>query len=204
LVVTEQQIYDGVIMNGTTDFAFVVELLRRRGAEWCLIGGLAVNCYCEPVYTADFDLVLVARDLEAVLSDLRAADFRVKRFPFSINAQRRAALGGSAASQLMVQFTQPDGYQPFVERARLRRVFGLDVPVATPGDVAQGKLWAWEDPSRREAKRSKDESDLLRLGERYPEVYALLPAVLSERLDRQRTRGPELMPDDWGAETEDS
>ena len=47
-------------MNGTTDFAFIVEVLRRRQADWCVIGGLPVNGYCEPVYTADFDLVVVA------------------------------------------------------------------------------------------------------------------------------------------------
>jgi hypothetical protein len=196
--VTEQEIYDGVVMNGTTDFAFVVEILRRRGADWCVIGGLAVNSYCEPVYTADFDLVVGLRELDAVLADLRAADFRIKRFPFSINAQRRSGPVEAGLTKLTVQFTQPERYQSFVERAQLRQLFGLDVPVATPADLAQGKLWAWEDPSRREAKRSKDESDLLRLGEMFPEVYQMLPPVLSERLDRQRAREPEPIPDGWG------
>ena len=40
---TEREIYDGVIMNGTTDFIFVVEVLRRHDARWCVIGGLAVS-----------------------------------------------------------------------------------------------------------------------------------------------------------------
>ena len=140
---TEIEIYDGVIMNGTTDFAFVVETLRRHGARWCVIGGLAVNTYAEPVYTADLDMVVIAEDLGPVLDDLRAADFRVKEFPFSVNAQRRAGPRETAASKLMVQFTKPGKYQAFVERAVIRPVFGFDVPVAALPDVVQGKLWAW-------------------------------------------------------------
>ena len=52
---TEQEIYDGVIVNGTTDFVFVAETLRRHGTSWCVIGGLAVNSYVTPVYTADLE-----------------------------------------------------------------------------------------------------------------------------------------------------
>ena len=193
---TEQEIYDGVIMNGTTDFAFVVETLRRHGANWCVIGGLAVNSYVTPVYTVDLDLVVVAADLGPVLEDLRGADFRVKEYPFSVNAQRRAAETEQSSHKLMVQFTKPDCYQSFVERAALRTVLGLDVPVAALADVLQGKLWAWGDPSRRESKRAKDESDLLRLGEVYPAVLPMLPPILRERLERQRSRGSES--NDWG------
>ena len=44
-------------------------------------------------------------------------------------------------------------------------------PVAAPLELVQGKLSAWSNPARREAKRSKDESDLLRPGEEFPEVF---------------------------------
>lgn len=176
-------------MNGTTDFHFVVDCLRRHEADWCVIGGLAVNAYAPPVYTADLDLVVVATDFEAVLADLRAADFRVKEFEFSINAQRRAGPGGSSKSMLMVQFSKVERYRPFVARASLRPVFGMDVPVAALGDLVSSKTAAWIDPTRRESKRAKDESDLLRLGENHAEVISLLPAPLRERLQQQRERG---------------
>lgn len=197
---TEQQIYDGVVMSGTTDFAFVVEVLRRRRADWCVIGGMAVNAYVRPVYTADLDMVVVTTDLAPVLADLRVADFRIKEFPFSINAQRRAGPTERASHLLMVQFSKAEKYQGFVERAVLRPLLGLDVPVAAPVDLAQGKLSAWGDPSRREAKRSKDESDLLRLGEEFPDVYAMLPVELRARLDRQRQRTTDEITDGWGDE----
>lgn len=185
---TEAKIYDAVIMNGTSDFLFVVECLRRHEAGWCVIGGLAVNTYTTPIYTADLDLVVVVADRAPVLADLRAADFRIREFEFSINAKRRAAAGSSTESMLMAQFTKLPRYQPFVARASLRPIFGIDVPVAALADLVQGKLWAWSDPTRRESKRAKDESDLLRLGERYPEVVSMLPAPLRERLERQQAR----------------
>lgn len=196
---TEREIYDGVIMNGTTDFTLVVETLRRHQAGWCVIGGLAVNTYATPVYTADLDLVVVATELEPVLADLRAADFRVKEYPFSVNAQRRAGPGGQAATKLMVQFTRPDRYQSFVERAVLRPVFGLDVPVAALADVVQGKLWAWSDPSRRPTKKLKDRLDLLRLAEaHFAEVVPLLPDELRSEAEDSRARG--WQDDGWGEE----
>ena len=173
---TEREIYDGVFVSGTTDFIFVAETLRRHGAGWCVIGGLAVNAYATAVYTADLDLVVIATDLEPVLADLRAADFRVKEFPFSTNAQRRAGRTETSANMLMVQFTKPDRYQAFVERAVLKPIFGVDVPVASLEDLVQGKLWAWNDTSRRASKHLKDGSDLVRLAEAHPEVFFHAPS----------------------------
>ena len=123
---TLTEIFDAVITNGSADFHFVVDVLTRHQASWCVIGGLAVNCYAEPVYTVDADLVVIGGELEPVVADLAAADFRIKRFPFSVNAQRR---GGS---RLMVQFTLPERYQGFVERADLcEPSSATDVPVAS-------------------------------------------------------------------------
>lgn len=196
---TEREIYDGVIMNGTTDFAFVVEALRRHGARWCVIGGLAVNAYAEPVYTVDLDLVVIADDLEPILIDLRAADFKIKEFPFSINAQHRGnRLDGQTTNRLMVQFTRPECYQSFVDRAALRPVFGLDVPVASLADLVRGKLWAWSDPARRESKKQKDKLDLMRLAETFPgEVEPLLPEPLRAEVIASRLKDGPPTSDNW-------
>ena len=191
---TEREIYDGFIVNGTKDFIFVAETLRRHGAGWCVIGGLAVNSYANPVYTADLDLVVITTDLEPVLADLRMADFRVKEFPFSTNAQRRAGRTETSANMLMVQFTKPGRYQSFVERAVLRPIFGIDVPVAALMDLVQGKLWAWNDSTRRASKHAKDGSDLLRLGEAYPEVIPMLPAELRAEIEKRQSASD----DGWG------
>jgi hypothetical protein len=56
---TAREIHDLALRGGGNDFQATVELLERLGEPWCLIGGLAVNVYCEPVYTADADFVIV-------------------------------------------------------------------------------------------------------------------------------------------------
>ena len=133
------------------------------------------------------------------MADLRAADFRVKEFPFSTNAQRRAGRPEVSANMLMVRFTRPDRYQTFVERAVLRQVFGVDVPVAALADVVQGKLWAWGDPSRRPTKQLKERLDLMRLAEEhFDEVVPLLPEELRSAAEADRKRRLETGDNGWG------
>src|SRR6266498_3291814 len=62
---TAAEIYESVTNGGASDFAEVVTVLNRN-KPWCLIGGLAVNCYVEPVYTVDVDLVVVAANLSQI------------------------------------------------------------------------------------------------------------------------------------------
>ena len=71
---TASEIFEAVTGSGSTDFATLVTILSRRGA-WCLIGGLAVNCYVEPVYTLDADIVVAASELSAIKDDLIHAGF---------------------------------------------------------------------------------------------------------------------------------
>src|SRR5256885_12059469 len=84
---TATEIYESVTNGGASDFAEVVAVLNRY-KPWCLIGGLAVNCFVEPVYTTDVDVVVVAANLEQIERELKAVGFRVKRFEHSMNAQR--------------------------------------------------------------------------------------------------------------------
>lgn len=51
-------------------------------------------------------------------------------------------------------------------------------------DVTRGKLWAYTDPRRRLSKRKKDELDLIRLAETYPQLKSSYPRELREQLDR--------------------
>ena len=73
-VMTASEIYESVTNGGASDFAEVVAVLNRY-KPWCLIGGLAVNCYVEPVYTVDVDLVVVAANLERIGRELEPAGF---------------------------------------------------------------------------------------------------------------------------------
>ena len=159
---TAAEIYESVTNGGATDFAELVTVLNRN-KPWCLIGGLAVNCYVEPVYTVDVDLVVVAANLEQIGRELEAAGFRL-------------------SSELNVQFTTDARYQDFLAGATERQVLGLAVPVATLQDIVRGKVWAWKDEQRRSTKRKKDELDLMRIAEAHPKLRELIPVEILKQL----------------------
>jgi hypothetical protein len=172
---TAAEIYESVTNGGATDFGEVVEILNRS-KPWCLIGGFAVNCYVEPVYTVDVDLVVVATELSKIIGALEKAGFKVERFEHSTNAQR-------PGSELSVQFTTDARYQDFLKDTSDRDVLGISVPVASLENIVRGKIWAWQDGTRRLSKRKKDELDLIRITEAHAEVRHLMPSQIIDQLD---------------------
>src|SRR5712691_2898716 len=171
---TAAEIYESVTNGGASDFADLVAILNRN-KPWCLIGGLAVNCYVEPVYTVDVDLVVVTANLPQIERALETVGFRVTRFEHSTNAQR-------SGSKLNIQFTTDSRYQDFLAKATEREVLGLRIPVASLEDIVRGKVWAWQDEQRRSTKRKKDELDLMRIAEAYPQLRPLMPVQIAEQL----------------------
>ena len=171
---TATEAYELTTQGGATDFAQVITACQRFG-PYCLIGGLAVNCYVEPVYTLDADLVLVAANLPACASALEAQGYCMESHLHFLNAQ-------APGSELRIQFSTDQRYQTFLSRAIDAIVLGISVKIACLEDVAQGKLWAYSDLSRRLTKRKKDELDLLRIAEAYPVVRAILPDQLVKLL----------------------
>jgi hypothetical protein len=103
---TAREIYDLALRGGGNDFQATVELLDRLGEPWCLIGGLAINVYCEPVYTNDADFIVVTSQLEFVCAELAGLGLTISRHRFSVNAQQ-------PGSHLIVQFTTDSRYKIF-------------------------------------------------------------------------------------------
>ena len=159
------------------DFQLVAEALKAAGEPFCLIGGLAVNHYVEPVVTLDADFA-VAGHAQAAQA-LRARGFQVEEFPHSLNAQ----LPGS---RLRVQVTLDPRYRPFPSRAVMAEVFGVHLPVAGLEDLVQGKLWALADPQRRASKKAKDKADLIRICESHARIINLIPPGLLPEVDELR------------------
>jgi hypothetical protein len=81
--VTAVEAYDLTTQGGATDFARVIATCESFG-PYCLIGGLALNTYVEPVYTLDADIVVIASSLSKVSAHLRDQGFRT----FSSSASR--------------------------------------------------------------------------------------------------------------------
>ncbi|MEP6708403.1 MAG: hypothetical protein ABJC05_12830 [Pyrinomonadaceae bacterium] len=171
---TASEVFEAVTGSGSTDFALLVSILNKHG-WWCLIGGLAVNCYVEPVYTLDADVVVAAAEAESIRNDLSASGFSIQEFPHSINARM---LG----SELRIQLSTDPRYQDFLQDTQIKEVLGEQVPVASLSKLVQGKIWAWKDDSRRATKRKKDELDLMRILEAYPETRSSMPEEISKQV----------------------
>ena len=169
---TARDAFQYISKGGGDDFQQVITICEKAGS-YCLVGGLAVNCYVDPVYTLDADLVVHVGLLSRIQEELMRAGFQMEDHPHSLNAK-------VPGSELRIQFTKDARYQDFVTRATIKEVFGLKVRVAALPDLLQGKIWAWSDSQRRLSKRQKDQADLIRLAETYPELKKQLPAELQK------------------------
>lgn len=169
------------LTGSDSDLRLAVEALRACGQPFCLIGGLAVNHYTEPVVTLDADFA-VAGDA-GIAETMRASGFEVESFPHSINAR----LPGS---RLRLQITVNSRYSGFPERAVPGKVLGHEMPVACLEDLVQGKLWAATDAERRPIKRAKDRLDLARLCESHSSALSLVPIGLVPEVDEMRSVSP--------------
>lgn len=162
-------------VSGSGDDLAQVVAVCESLHDYCLIGGLAINCYVEPVYTMDADFALASSHLATVKRRLLELRFSVEDHEHSLNAIR-------PGSQLSIQFTKDERYAPFPARAEVRETLGLRLRVASLPDLIQAKTWAWSDPKRRLSKRKKDELDLIRIGESFPNFLEQLPEGIRKQL----------------------
>jgi hypothetical protein len=164
------------LSNGRRDvLQLFLDVLVRQEVEYCVIGGLAVNAYAEPVVSLDLDIVIFAKKAEAVCEALKE-DFQIQHFAHSINLS-------SSDSDLRIQIQTDPRYQSFLERAQERDVLGYRMMVASVEDVLTGKLWAYMDDQRRRSKRQKDLADIMRLVEGHDILADLLPPEVRKLLD---------------------
>lgn len=133
-----------------------------------------MNCYVEPVYTVDADVVVSASQLPAIKKDLNGAGFSTQEFTHSLDAQM-------AGSNLRIQLTSDERYQDFVLDAIVGDVLDQRVP-ASLANLIRGKVWALQDSKRRPTKRKKDELDLMRILETYPETRQLMPPEIKQQV----------------------
>jgi hypothetical protein len=165
------------VANGPEDvLALLLGLLQSTSTDYCVIGGLAVNAYAEPVVSLDLDIVVVASQIDLVCAEATAAGLKVERFPHSVNLS-------SSRSELRIQLQTDERYQEFISRAESKTVLGYEMRVAAIEDVLQGKVWAYSDPTRRRSKRQKDLADVLRLVEAHPQLTSRLPEEIRKKIE---------------------
>jgi len=155
----------------------MVAALEGADVQWCAIGGVAVNHWAEePMVTQDVDFVVTANDVNKVADILKEAGFSCEEFRWSINFK--------GASKVSVQLSTEDVYLSFPERSVAADVHGILLRVASLDDTLAGKILAWQDKSRRQSKRAKDFTDIVRLVESHSELWDVLPVDLQNIVDQ--------------------
>jgi hypothetical protein len=161
------------LSNGKEDILQqLLDVLYEMKVDYCLIGGLAVNAYVEPVVSLDLDLVVVTEATERLMKRVKKI-FAIEKFPRSTNLS-------TTKSDLRIQLQTDPRYQVFIVRASKKEVMGYEMKVAAIEDVLRGKIWAYLDEERRRSKRQKDLADIFRLVETYPRLKDLLPESLKK------------------------
>jgi len=164
---THREIFETGV-GGSDALKQVIDILAANG-DYCLIGGMAINCYVEPVYTEDTDFAIAFDDKTKIKKTFKDAGIKVKdnRYDMSIFVPN---------SQLIIHITTDERYKNFGKDAKEHMLFDeFKVKVASLENLIQAKTWCLEDSCRKASKQFKDQADLCRIGENYPELQNLLP-----------------------------
>ena len=174
-VMTKKDFFNKVT-NGKEDvLQTFLNILEKLKIQYCVIGGLAVNAYAEPVVSLDLDVVITLEKKTKVLESAKKV-FAVETFEHSINLT-------SKRSDVRIQIQTDPRYQGFIKRASSKPVLGYKMKVAAIEDVLAGKIWAYQDETGRKSKRQKDIADILRMVEVHPKLKGAVPAEISELLN---------------------
>jgi hypothetical protein len=172
-----QKSFFNSVTNGKKDIVQeIINLLSQNRIDYCVIGGLAVNAYVEPVVSLDLDLVVIADAIGKLIS-LSEDKFKIEKFPHSINL-------GSKDSDIRIQLQTDARYQEFIKNAAFKEVLGYKMKVALLKDILKGKVWAYSDKQRRGSKRQKDLADIMRIIESYPGLKSELPELILKEINK--------------------
>ena len=98
-------------INGKTDILQIfLDALRAAKMPFCVIGGLAVNAYTDPVVSLDLDIVVVSDRIKDLSGSLPPG-FKLKSFSNSLNISAPGA-------DLRIQVQTDPRYQDFLSRAK--------------------------------------------------------------------------------------
>ncbi len=173
----DQKSFLNGVSNGKKDIIQeIIDSLNDNQIEYCVIGGLAVNAYVEPVVSLDLDIVVIIDGIDKLIESTRDK-FKIEKFPHSINL-------GSKDSDIRIQIQTDQRYQDFIKRASIKDIMGYKMNVASLEDIVTGKVWAYSDKQRRGSKRQKDLADIMRIIESFPELKSKLPEPIIERINK--------------------
>lgn len=110
---TERDFFS-TVSNGQDDVPqMLLDMLAESGVPYCVIGGLAVNAYTEPVVSLALDIVIAVDGVERLCELAAGKGLKIERFEHSINL-------ASPRSDLRVQIQTDERYQAFIAARRAR------------------------------------------------------------------------------------
>ncbi len=171
---TAQEFQKRITRDESDFLSRFLTLLREVGGRFCVIDGQGVNAYAEPLVSLDLDVVVATSQLPELEKRVER-EFKLQKFPHSLNVS-------AAGSDLRVQVRLDSRYQAFLDRTTDQIVLGKPMPVAAVEDVLRGKVWAYQDATRRGSKRQKDLADIARLLEAHPHLVSIVPADIQQKL----------------------
>src|SRR3990172_3173388 len=95
------------LANGKSDIVqILLDIIAGTASPYCVIGGLGVNAYVEPVVSLDVDIVIAVKDVEATCRAAERRGLNVEQFEHSVNIS-------SPQSDLRIQLRTDPRYQEF-------------------------------------------------------------------------------------------
>ena len=170
--ITKKTFFKEVTNSKEDVLEFFLGLLEKLKVGYCVIDGLAVNAYAEPVVSLDLDVVITLENKTKILEAAKEK-FAIETFEHSVNLT-------SKRSDVRIQIQTDPRYQEFIKRASSKPVLGYTMKVAAIGDVLAGKIWAYQDDTRRRSKRQKDLADIFRLIETHPKLKNKVPQEIAK------------------------
>ncbi|MEW6684960.1 MAG: hypothetical protein AB1393_01980 [Candidatus Edwardsbacteria bacterium] len=144
-----------------------LSLLHNERINYCVIGGVAINAYCEPLVTLDFDCVIAKDRIIDLKEKLKSKGFKIKTHPHTYEVTH-------LNSEVRIQIQRDNRYQEFIKGATFCKVLDYRMRVAKKEDLLCGKLWASQDKTRNKLKKEKDMLDIHRLTDKYAELKKLM------------------------------
>ena len=69
------------LANGKSDIIqLLLDILSQTNSKYCLIGGLAVNAYVEPVVSLYLDIVVATENIEDIRKAAKERGLKVEEF----------------------------------------------------------------------------------------------------------------------------
>jgi hypothetical protein len=129
---TKRRFMNAVAHGKADTLQIFLDVLAESGSGYCVVGGLAVNAYVEPVVSLDLDVVVAAKEVDLVCKKAQEKGFKVERFEHSVYLT-------SDKSDLRIQLQTDRRYQEFISRSQPREVMGYKMKVASLADVLKGR-----------------------------------------------------------------